>query len=86
MWLLCEFCDRGSLADYVFSRRLVRRADGSQNVPLIFELLMDVARGMEYLHSRANIVHGDLRLCEAPRVQCVANSVGWRIFLACSWP
>lgn len=40
---------------------LHRRGDNAPNLDLILALLTDVARGLEYLHSK-NIIHGDLKV------------------------
>ncbi|GAB4819241.1 hypothetical protein N2152v2_006287 [Parachlorella kessleri] len=60
VWLLQEYCNLGSLADCLKKRKLVRRADGSHRTSSIYGLLIDVAQGMECLHSRG-VIHGELR-------------------------
>jgi len=55
-----EFCDRGSLSDMVRASRFRRKPDAEPDLPAIIRCLIDVASGMDYLHS-ANVVHGDLK-------------------------
>jgi len=60
-WMLMEYCERGSLADALRSGRL-RRPDtsGTPDMLAIIACLLDIASGMEYLHS-AGVLHGDLK-------------------------
>ncbi|KAK9827328.1 hypothetical protein WJX81_005997 [Elliptochloris bilobata] len=60
-WMLMEYCERGSLADALRSGRL-RRPDttGTPDMQTIIACLLDIASGMEYLHT-AGVLHGDLK-------------------------
>eukprot|EP00884_Botryococcus_braunii_P009547 jgi/Botrbrau1/18594/Bobra.0367s0036.1 len=59
-WLLMEYCDKGNLGDAVKRQKLVRRDNGQPDMPLIVLCLLDIASGMEYLHSH-DILHSDLK-------------------------
>ncbi|KAL4457609.1 hypothetical protein ABPG75_012474 [Micractinium tetrahymenae] len=58
-WLITELCDRGSLADLVHSGRM-GGADPAQRDIWALLCLLDIALGLEYLHSNT-IIHGDLK-------------------------
>ncbi|PRW55899.1 kinase [Chlorella sorokiniana] len=57
-WLVCEFCDRGSLADLVATGKL--SPDPAQRDIVAVLCLLDIALGLEYLHSNS-LIHGDLK-------------------------
>ncbi|KAK9834124.1 hypothetical protein WJX81_000060 [Elliptochloris bilobata] len=62
VWLLLEFCDRGTLADGIdrgLFRNVPSTVDGAPNCARIMSAAADVAAGMAYLHAR-NVLHGDL--------------------------
>jgi serine/threonine protein kinase len=59
-WLVLEYCDRGSLHEALEARRFVRKADGSLDLLGMYRSLIDIASGMDYLHSMG-VLHGDLK-------------------------
>ena len=62
MWLLLEFCDRGTLADGI-DRGLFRRepsnVTGAPDFARIMAAAADVASGLAYLHKHS-VLHGDV--------------------------
>ena len=62
VWLLLEFCDRGTLADGI-DRGLFRRepsnVTGAPDFARIMAAAADVAAGLAYLHQH-NVLHGDV--------------------------
>lgn len=59
-WLITELCDRGSLAELIHSGRALGGGDPVQRDVWALLSLLDVAQGLEYLHSNT-IIHGDLK-------------------------
>ncbi|KAI7840569.1 hypothetical protein COHA_005722 [Chlorella ohadii] len=59
-WLVSEFADRGSLADAIKRGQFKTDDVLGCDMPAVLLCLLDVARGLEYLHS-CSIVHGDLK-------------------------
>ncbi|KAK9823953.1 hypothetical protein WJX72_006631 [[Myrmecia] bisecta] len=57
-WMLLEYCDRGSLERAIESGRFMR--NGAPDLPSIYRTLIDIAAGLDYLHS-LGVVHGDLK-------------------------
>jgi serine/threonine protein kinase len=55
--IVMEFCDRGGLQSAVEKGTFVQ--NGNRNQQWIIETLLDVARGMGYLHTKG-VVHADL--------------------------
>ncbi|KAI8463485.1 MAG: kinase-like domain-containing protein [Monoraphidium minutum] len=64
--IVMELCDRGSLRDAVrrgaFHRRVRHDEALSVDADSVVEVLLDVASSLQYLHDRANLVHGDVKL------------------------
>ncbi|KAL4543632.1 hypothetical protein Ndes2437B_g01454 [Nannochloris sp. 'desiccata'] len=59
-WLVMEFCEKGSL--YGAMKRKKFYTDGLPTYPTILNILIDVAEGMEFLHSGPRaVLHGDLK-------------------------
>lgn len=56
-WLITELCDRGSLASLVHSRRM-GSADPAHRSIWVLLCLLDVALGLEYLHSNTIVSCG----------------------------
>ncbi len=61
-WLITELCDRGSLADLVHAGRM-GGADPAQRSIWVLLCLLDVALGLEYLHSNTIVSAGGGGLC-----------------------
>jgi len=60
-WLVMEFCEKGSLYG-AMKRKKFNTANGVPNRKTILKLLIDVAEGMEFLHSGPRaVLHGDLK-------------------------
>lgn len=65
-WLVLEYCDKASLRDAISDRVFFRHSgcappqQATPNKASILRTLVDIAAGMEYLHS-LNICHGDLK-------------------------
>ncbi|KAK9825366.1 hypothetical protein WJX81_004837 [Elliptochloris bilobata] len=63
MWMLLEYCDRGSLLDAVvggqFRRPIEGGGEGPPNMDMILVTAQEIASGMAFLHSHG-IIHGDL--------------------------
>lgn len=60
-WIVQEFCDGGSLSDFVhFHDGLRDPVTDSLNVRLLLSILSDVVLAMQYMHSQ-HIIHGDLK-------------------------
>lgn len=60
-WIVQEFCDGGSLWDFVHFHDGLR--DGPTdclNMRLVLDLLVDIARALQYMHANL-IIHGDLK-------------------------
>lgn len=60
MRLVLEYCDKGSLSDYVKSRGGIRDPEGQLDYSAVLETAADVARAMIHLHLN-NICHSDLK-------------------------
>lgn len=58
--IVMEYCDRGSLEGAMQRRDLLWTAEGEPHLVHILRLLIDVALGLDYLHS-VGIVHGDIK-------------------------
>ncbi|KAK9838332.1 hypothetical protein WJX81_005126 [Elliptochloris bilobata] len=58
-WMLLEYCDRGNL-DRAISSGLFRRRNGWPDLDGMLRCLIDIAAGMDYLHS-LGVIHGDLK-------------------------
>ncbi len=59
-WLVMEFCEKGSL--YGAMKRKKFYTNGVPNRAIILKILIDVAEGMEFLHSGPRaVLHGDLK-------------------------
>ncbi|KAK9915364.1 hypothetical protein WJX75_008098 [Coccomyxa subellipsoidea] len=59
-WLLSEFCDNGNLDRAVSGGRFHDKATGAPEMMAIYRCLLDIAAGMDYLHS-LGVLHGDLK-------------------------
>ncbi|KAK9822208.1 hypothetical protein WJX81_005892 [Elliptochloris bilobata] len=57
-WMLLEYCDRGNLDRAILNRVFLR--DGKPNLDAVLRSLIDIAAGMDYLHS-LGVLHGDLK-------------------------
>lgn len=58
--IVLELCDRGSLRSFVDGRQHCH-ADDSYDVGKILSLLLDIVKGLTYLHEH-HIIHGDLSM------------------------
>ncbi|KAK9817045.1 hypothetical protein WJX72_008849 [[Myrmecia] bisecta] len=59
-WMVLEYCDKGSLETALDNHWLHSPNVGLPDMPGIYCCLLDVASGMDYLHS-VGILHGDLK-------------------------
>ena len=62
MWLLLEFCDRGTLGDGIdrgLFRSVPSNVHGAPDFARIIAAAADVAAGLAYLHQRS-VLHGDV--------------------------
>ncbi|CAL5221171.1 g3314 [Coccomyxa viridis] len=59
-WLLSEFCDKGNLDRALSGGRFHDKATGKPEMVAIYRCLLDIAAGMDYLHS-LGVLHGDLK-------------------------
>ncbi|KAI8468866.1 MAG: hypothetical protein J3K34DRAFT_515013 [Monoraphidium minutum] len=64
--IVMELCDKGSLADAlrqgVFHKSPAPGLPPAVDLPLVIDVLLDVATSLQYLHDSANLVHGDIKL------------------------
>ncbi|KAL4434240.1 hypothetical protein ABPG75_000681 [Micractinium tetrahymenae] len=58
-WIVSEFCERGTLADALANKMLLL-PDGRPKMIPVYLCLLDIAAGMQYLHS-LGIMHSDLK-------------------------
>ena len=59
-WLVLEWCDRGSLAEFITTKKLPPAgSDPQQREAWILLCLLDIALGLNYLHS-SGIVSAEL--------------------------
>ncbi|BDA46412.1 probable mitogen-activated protein kinase kinase kinase 11 [Coccomyxa sp. Obi] len=58
-WMLLEYADRGNLDRALVQKRLVLD-DGCLDLDAVCRCLIDIAAGMDYLHS-LGVLHGDLK-------------------------
>ncbi len=56
IWVFMELCDHGDLIDYLQGDEASHLVSNSDK----FKLMMDIAKGVEYLHSK-NIIHRDIK-------------------------
>ncbi|KAL4452143.1 hypothetical protein ABPG75_007805 [Micractinium tetrahymenae] len=59
-WLVCELADLGNLATAITGGLFTSKEGGGVDLPEVMLCLLDIARGLEYLHA-CNCVHGDLK-------------------------
>ena len=62
-WLICEHCERGSLADVIANGQLSPADPAQRNVWVVL-CLLDIALGLDYLHS-STIVSARCARCDA---------------------
>ena len=62
----CEACHRGSLLDHLLSEREHSRMSGSEEESATFKfaplIMLQITRGLVYLHSAHQLPHGNLAL------------------------
>ncbi|KAK9828952.1 hypothetical protein WJX72_003004 [[Myrmecia] bisecta] len=59
-WMVLEYCDKGSLEEALDNKWLHSHNVGLPDMASIYRCLLDIAGGMDYLHS-VSILHGDLK-------------------------
>jgi serine/threonine protein kinase len=59
--IIMEYCDLGSAHEALFQFQVFTLPGGSHDLVSMLRLLIDVALGLDYLHTVANIIHGDLK-------------------------
>eukprot|EP00192_Tetraselmis_astigmatica_P009824 CAMPEP_0117692580 /NCGR_PEP_ID=MMETSP0804-20121206/26406_1 /TAXON_ID=1074897 /ORGANISM="Tetraselmis astigmatica, Strain CCMP880" /LENGTH=863 /DNA_ID=CAMNT_0005506043 /DNA_START=30 /DNA_END=2621 /DNA_ORIENTATION=+ len=61
MWILQEYCDRGTLIDAVERGWLREKRDvtAPPNMVAMYQTILEIAQGMDFIHSK-NLVHCDL--------------------------
>jgi len=60
LFIIQEYCDGGSLYDALAGHKLWDGARNGPHLAMVLNVVLDMAAGLEYLHSR-NILHGDLK-------------------------
>ncbi|GMH37147.1 hypothetical protein BSKO_05020 [Bryopsis sp. KO-2023] len=72
-WLVQEYCDLGSLGHSLKLKLLDR--GGRIDMDAVLATCSDIARGMQYLHSR-NVIHGDLKCTNVLLCSSIQDSRG----------
>ncbi|KAK9794907.1 hypothetical protein WJX73_003974 [Symbiochloris irregularis] len=75
-WMLLEYCDRGNLDSGMRNGRFKVKSTGDPDLVCIYRCLIDIAAGMDYLHS-VGVLHGDLK---AANVLCKSTGTDPRGF------
>ncbi|CAD7699863.1 unnamed protein product [Ostreobium quekettii] len=60
LYIVQEYCDGGSLRECLDGQKAVDVLEGRPRLGVICQIALDVALGMQHLHTQHNIVHGDL--------------------------
>lgn len=61
MCLLLEYCVYGSLHDFLYSRKESRDPEGLVTLHRVIRFAIDIARGVNYIHQKCNIIQRDLK-------------------------
>ncbi|BDA46411.1 probable serine/threonine-protein kinase/receptor R826 at N-terminal half [Coccomyxa sp. Obi] len=80
-WLLLEFCDRGNLDRAIMQQKSFQYSNGKPNLESMYRCLIDIAAGMDYLHS-LGVINGDLKPANVLLKSTNADSRGFTCKLA----
>ncbi|KAK9906630.1 hypothetical protein WJX75_005201 [Coccomyxa subellipsoidea] len=80
-WLLLEFCDRGNLDRAIMQQKEFHYPNGKAKLESMYRCLIDMAAGMDYLHS-LGVINGDLKPANVLLKSTNADSRGFTCKLA----
>lgn len=75
--IIMEYCDLGSACDALYGARAFWKTPTERDVVSLLRLLIDVSLGLDYLHTTAKLVHGDLKPANVLLKSSGATRRGW---------